>query len=176
MDITRYRKKTRETWAETFFGETPTLWWSRHWMVLLAEQIDNRLDDLKKALFYGDDLQPEPRVDEETFEDLDLTRGQKDLLHAVLGIATEAGELMEAIEPLLYADNEHGKIDTTNLDEEMGDVYYYLMRMHDALQTDPDETMSRNLSKLLERYEHGEFNTEDALNRDTDQEREALTS
>lgn len=173
MDVTRYRQKSRQTWADTFFG-TASLVHYRRRIDQIAATIDYTLDSLKKHLFYGDNSAIEP-PDEElpSFDDQDLTRGQKDLLHAVLGIATEAGELLEAIEPLLQDDET--VLDTTNIDEEMGDLYYYMARMHDALDSHPENTMDRNLAKLLERYD-GEFSTEDALNRDAGQEREALES
>ena len=173
MDITRYRQKTRTTWAETFFGDA-FLELYRTRISNIADTLDSSLDSLKKHLFYGDNGAVTGDGDHNSFNDLDLSRGEKDLLHAVLGIATEAGELLEAIEPLLQEDE--AIVDTVNIDEEMGDLYYYMMRMHDALDSYPAGTMDRNLAKLLERYDSGEFNTEDALNRDTGQERQALES
>lgn len=175
MNVSDYRKQTRQTWADTWFPENICVWWYRSGMSAAIHSIDNRLDEVKKALFYGKDEYMEARVDEETFEDLDLSRGQKDLLHAVLGVATEAGELMEAIDPLLDPESDE-QLDTINIDEEMGDLYYYMMRMHDVLETMPQSTMKRNLTKLLERYDEGTFSTEDALNRDKIQERKVLES
>jgi len=174
MNISKYRKQTRQTWADTWFPDV-CLWWYRNYIRYTARTIDERMDKLKKALFYGDNGYMKSRADEGTFEDLDLSRGEKDLLHAVLGITTEAGELLEAIDPLLDPESDE-QLDTINIDEEMGDVYYYLMRLHDTLETMPQSTMKRNLTKLLERYDEGSFSTEDALNRDKIQERQVLES
>lgn len=174
MNVSEYRKQTRQTWADTWFPDV-CLWWYRNAIRSLTRTIDLRLDTLKKALFYGDDDYMEPTLQEDTFEDLDLSQGEKDLLHAVLGVSTEAGELLEAIEPLLDPESDE-QLDTINIDEEMGDLYYYMMRMHDVLETMPQSTMKRNLTKLLERYDEGTFSTEDALNRDKIQERKALES
>lgn len=56
-----------------------------------------------------------------------------DLLHAAIGIGTEAGELIEALH---VGKNGVSEYDTVNLIEEMGDVMWYVAVACHALATD----------------------------------------
>ncbi len=71
------------------------------------------------------------------------------LLHATMGLATEAGEALDAIKKHLF----YGKpLDKVNLKEEMGDLFWYLAIMADALEIDFEPIMERNIEKLKARY------------------------
>jgi NTP pyrophosphatase (non-canonical NTP hydrolase) len=92
------------------------------------------------------------------------------LLHAAMGAATEAGELVDQMKKALF----YGKpVDMTNLKEELGDVFWYLAIMLDELGIDPQEVMDTNIAKLRARFPEG-FTQEAALNRDLDRERAVL--
>jgi NTP pyrophosphatase (non-canonical NTP hydrolase) len=92
------------------------------------------------------------------------------VLHATIGIATEAGELMEAV---LKALVQGVPIDTVNLGEEIGDLNWYEALMVDALGVDWDEIRERNIAKLRKRYPE-KFTSEKAINRDLKAERKIL--
>lgn len=92
------------------------------------------------------------------------------LLHAGVGLSTEVGEVLDALKKHIF----YGKpLDKVNLKEEMGDLFWYMAVMADALEVDFKEVMERNIAKLTARY--GEkFSEERAINRDTDNERKIL--
>lgn len=92
------------------------------------------------------------------------------LLHALMGITTEAGELMDALKKYLL----YGKpLDVPNLFEESGDSMWYHALLHDAYALPMTDTMRRNIDKLRARYPE-KFTTERALNRDLTVERQTL--
>lgn len=101
------------------------------------------------------------------------------LLHSTIGIATEAGELLDQIKKHLFYGRE---LDTTNVVEELGDLFWYqgvaLNALAILLERDPRELENsikeRNIAKLDARYKAKAFNAENAINRDTDVEREIL--
>jgi NTP pyrophosphatase (non-canonical NTP hydrolase) len=92
------------------------------------------------------------------------------IIHAVMGMVTEAGELMDAVKRHLI----YGKsLDFVNLMEENGDSFWYQALLARASGFTFDQSMDRNIAKLLKRFPE-KFNEERALNRDLDAEREAL--
>lgn len=92
------------------------------------------------------------------------------ILHGSLGLVTESAELQDTLKKHLF----YGKIlDRVNLKEEIGDVLWYCSILLDALDTNYEEVMERNIEKLKARY--GEkFSEEKAINRNLDVEREIL--
>jgi NTP pyrophosphatase (non-canonical NTP hydrolase) len=93
-----------------------------------------------------------------------------DLLHAQLGISTEAGEFADAIKRYLY----YGKdLDRTNLVEELGDLTWYIGLAIGALGTTWGQVFEANIKKLKARYPN-KFSEESALNRDLETERNIL--
>ena len=137
------------------------------------EILDERLDEHKRALFYGDDSAEVLRGSGgEDYLLSQLEDDEWDLLHATLGIGTQAGEVMQAMKPVLA----HGEEpDVENLKEELGDILYYAARLADMLDTTLLEVMQANNRKLKERFPE-EFTQEDALERDTDAEMEAVSN
>lgn len=92
------------------------------------------------------------------------------LLHAGIGLATESGEFLDALKKHVF----YGKdLDTVNLGEEMGDLFWYCAIVADELGLDLSKVMETNIAKLKARY--GEKFTEEAAeSRDLDTEREIL--
>ena len=74
---------------------------------------------------------------------------QKDLLHMTLGIAGEAGELVDAVKKHVIYDKD---LDLGNVIEELGDLEFYLEGFRDALGLSRDCIVSYNMEKLAERY------------------------
>jgi NTP pyrophosphatase (non-canonical NTP hydrolase) len=92
------------------------------------------------------------------------------LLHAFMGMSTEAGEALDAIKKHLFYGKE---LDEINLIEELGDALWYISVAINALGTSYEQVMERNLAKLKKRY--GEkFNEQSANNRNLDEERKIL--
>ena len=93
-----------------------------------------------------------------------------DLLHGAIGLATEAGEMLDAIKRALFYGAE---LDRTNLIEELGDLEWYMAVIRDALGVDQDEVQRINIEKLRARYPE-KFTQEHALERDLERERTVL--
>lgn len=96
--------------------------------------------------------------------------GIKRLLHAGIGLSTEAGEFLDALKKHIF----YGKpLDKVNLAEEMGDMFWYMAIVASELGFEFEEVMEKNITKLKARY--GEkFSEEKAEKRDLDKEREIL--
>jgi NTP pyrophosphatase (non-canonical NTP hydrolase) len=126
-------------------------------------------DDCKKSLYYGREYRRRGgAADGQT--SLEHKAELSDILHAALGMFTEAGEILEQLQEVLSGTRQ---LDTVNLHEEMGDLYWYLAMMHRSLGTTPSEAWETNIAKLRRRYE-GKFTANEALNRDLDAERKIL--
>lgn len=137
-----------------------------------AVDIVKDMDAVKKGLFYGKPLNATDafvanmhRADTPVLPE-GLT---EDIIHGVIGIFTEAGEMMEAI--LKAMDGE--PIDLVNLREELGDVEWYKAMLYRALKALPEEVRERNIAKLRRRYPD-KFTSENAINRDVVAERRIL--
>lgn len=93
------------------------------------------------------------------------------LLHAAIGIYTEAAEALE-----LVRDQLEGKpFDTVGWGEEIGgDVSWYQALGHDAAGTDEDVEREKNIRKLEARNKGKTFNAEATVNRDVEAERAIL--
>lgn len=95
---------------------------------------------------------------------------EMDLLHASMGLVTEAGEFQDALKKHIF----YGKpLDTTNLKEEIGDILWYCAIALEALGTDFESVMQTNIDKLKARYPE-KFTENSAINRNVEQERKIL--
>lgn len=83
------------------------------------------------------------------------------LMHAVLGISGESGELTDAIKKnILYSK----ALDITNVKEECGDILWYMALLLDQVGSSFEEVMQMNHDKLEKRYPSG-FTEKDAIAR-----------
>lgn len=99
-----------------------------------------------------------------------MTEGKWRLLHAAMGLTTEAGEFMDALKKYYF----YGKaLDRTNLLEELGDLLWYMAIALDELDSDFSSEMDRVIRKLRARFPD-KFNALDANIRDLDAERREL--
>ena len=99
-----------------------------------------------------------------------INEGNENLLHATIGISTEAGELLDAVKKHLF----YGKpLDVVNLQEELGDLYWYMSVLCEWLGCTHEELMERNIDKLKVRYPE-KFTSEAATNRNLEDERKVL--
>ena len=92
------------------------------------------------------------------------------ILHAILGVATESGELLDAVKKSIFYDQ---PLDYTNLDEEFGDNQFYTMLYCIERNIDLHELLLMNIRKLRKRY-GDKWSQGAALERDLKGEREAL--
>jgi hypothetical protein len=97
------------------------------------------------------------------------------MLHAAMGMATEAGELVDMMKKHIFYGRE---LDLVNAEEELGDGNWYQGVMVAAMrlkgyQTSFEQIMEKNIAKLRARY-GDKFSEEAALERDLDTERDVL--
>lgn len=120
-----------------------------------------------------DYIQDAIRTEATDFKAMDQRLGEdgtKRLLHAGIGMATEAGEFLDALKKHIFYGKE---LDRVNLKEEMGDLFWYLAIACDELDVEFEPLMERNIAKLKARY--GEkFSETKAEKRDLATEREIL--
>lgn len=125
------------------------------------------IDKLKKHFFYKTPLDTSKYVETQR---IFMTTAESRLLHAAMGLLTEAGEFMEAVFPVVTGDK---PMDRINLSEEIQDGWWYQQIALDVLGLSPDEMRERNIAKLRVRYPE-KFDADKANNRDLDKEREKL--
>ena len=97
------------------------------------------------------------------------------LLHAAKGMVTEAGELLDMLKKHIFYGRD---LDLVNVEEEVGDSFWYAALAVDALRemghdTSIEQIQEKNIAKLKKRYGK-KFSEQAALNRDLDGERKIL--
>lgn len=91
-------------------------------------------------------------------------------LHAICGIVTEAGELMDAFKKEAF----YGRpMNPTNIKEEIGDVLWYVALLCRTHNLTLEECMEANIAKLKVRY-GDKFTEHAALNRNLTKEYASL--
>ena len=111
-------------------------------------------------------MQECPRTESNDFH----YKGNERLLHAGIGMVTEAGEFIDALKKAIFYGSE---LDRVNLREELGDMTWYLSMAISELGTTYEEVMDINIAKLKARYPE-KFTLDKASNRDLSAEREIL--
>ena len=84
------------------------------------------------------------------YDQLDPSRA--DIWHAVTGIVTEAGELMDTVKKLVVYNK---PLDTTNIVEELGDLEFYMEQVRQNLGLSRIVIIQENMRKLARRYPKG---------------------
>jgi NTP pyrophosphatase (non-canonical NTP hydrolase) len=145
-----------------------------------AVDISESVDALKKWMFYG--KRPEVVTAEhlsrwaerETIvtrmSGVDQPCDMVDMLHAAIGMVTEAGELLDAV---MGAIHDRKPLDLTNIREEIGDSFWYAAIALRAIGSDFDDAQRVNIAKLRARFPE-KFTEEKANNRDLSAERAIL--
>lgn len=148
-------------------------------LLAILKGIAGRADELnfmKKLFFRGktpEELEmPQPTHEESVavqFDPMHASEAEVNLLHGLIGVITEAGEMAE----VLIRRIETGRFDPINVFEEAGDVHWYQARILRGLKTNFDMLGRGNIDKL--RGRHGEtFNVDRDWNRDLNAERSKL--
>lgn len=175
-----YIEEAAQTVSPGFYGELVP---SRYLKFHLEKAIMalNELDLIKKALFYGKALNGLPNGVPAAIDGIGCPDEMgpdagvcMDIVHGILGVATEGGEMLEALYSAYFEGREFDKV---NLLEESGDVMWYLALL--LRKPQPGVTFEAvqhlNIDKLRKRYPD-KFTNYDALNRDLAGERVVLES
>lgn len=93
------------------------------------------------------------------------------ILHGAIGIVTEAGELIDQIKRHICYETD---LDIVNIEEELGDIFWYMFKVIDCIGSSPEKIFQKNIEKLACRYKNKKFNTDSAINRDLQKERDIL--
>jgi NTP pyrophosphatase (non-canonical NTP hydrolase) len=140
--------------------------------LLTAAKAAQEINDFKRHIFYGKKLDTRfegPDVIDVCVHERSQSEEFVRLLHAGIGLYTEAGEFFEAL--INYLAN--GELDKYNLAEELGDTCWYVAIGSDATNVPLDNIFQTNIDKLRARFPN-KFTEYDSLNRDLDKEREIL--
>lgn len=167
MDEATYLARSASTESRAYHSENiPPAELDR--MMDAAEAATAWADRVKKALFYGKSIELKTSYKSQT----SLVHNQElsQLIHSVLGIFTEAGEMLQHLHEILTGQTE---MDRVNLIEELGDLYWYTAILHRVTNSLPSDVWATNIAKLDRRYPQG-FNEQCAITRDIDSERQVL--
>lgn len=88
-----------------------------------------------------------------------LDRSKAHLLHMVVGVSGEAGELLDAVKKHVIYNKE---LDVHNVIEELGDIEFYLEGIRQELGIERDETIKHNMDKLSQRYATRKYSDDQA--------------
>lgn len=88
----------------------------------------------------------------------------KDLVHGIIGILSEAGELADLLKKMHFHPQKH--VDRTNVLDEIGDLMFYIALTIMSIGGTMNEVLDMNLAKLDVRYNknNGEKNREEEAN------------
>ncbi len=169
-DDFEYIEAAHKTLSPKFYGEKVKL-------AQFAEAIQiavlalQELDAIKKALFYGksSELLEIPVQGDATCASLveGVFEGSENLLHGIIGKATECGELLEAV-VTAYA-----PIDKVNAIEEVGDGFWYDAIILNYYGSSFTQAQRTNIAKLAKRFPDA-FTEHAAIVRDLIAERALL--
>lgn len=91
-----------------------------------------------------------------------LTPETANLTHMAMGVAGEAGELLDAVKKHVI----YGKpLDIENVIEELGDIEFFLEGIRQQLGVSREECLASNIEKLQRRYPQGRYADRDAITR-----------
>jgi len=136
------------------------------------------LDDQSEEHYFSDEWSDYFKVESGYMKDalrtestvFNLKDGDDRLLHAGIGLATEAAEFLDALKKHIFYGKE---LDRVNLKEEIGDLQWYCAIALDELDSTFEEVQDTNIAKLKARYPD-KFTEERAEVRDLPAERKIL--
>jgi NTP pyrophosphatase (non-canonical NTP hydrolase) len=85
-----------------------------------------------------------------------------DLLHAAVGLATEAGEYTSEVKRIVFYDKPISPEMVDHMAEELGDTLWYIALACRALGVSLERVAERNIAKLDARFPRGEFSPAEA--------------
>lgn len=94
----------------------------------------------------------------------------KDILHCLVGLQTEIGELADPFKKGIYYGKE---VDLVNVGEEIADSLWYIVNLCRLTGINLDQQLKNNIQKLKVRFPD-KFTSENAINRNLELERKEL--
>jgi len=174
MEIKDYLVNSEKTLSKNFHYDKEFI--SEPEIKISCEEFINAskiMDIVKKRKFYGKDVPaPYDLKNPDFFKTFKFKRdaGGEVMLHAMMGIGTEAGELLEAYMKYKYEGKE---LDIVNIEEELADIFWYISIILREFDLDFHQLLQNNIDKLKARY-GDKFSEECANNRDLSVERYIL--
>jgi NTP pyrophosphatase (non-canonical NTP hydrolase) len=92
----------------------------------------------------------------------EMTGPKAHLIHMVLGISGEAGELLDAVKKATIYNKD---LNRANVVEELGDIEFYMEGLRTSLGISRQETLDANVAKLNKRYHAGTYTDTQAQQR-----------
>ena len=149
-EFVRSRFKSGEKIAEEM---TPHKAAALRSFIMQAVRASDNLDIGKKYAIYNDDRYGLATLYfGNAFKDFTLTPDQAELLHAAIGIESEAGELLDAVRKHVF---DGQPLDRENVIEELGDLCFYMEAAMQVANAFRYEIEQENQAKLSKRYEGG---------------------
>jgi NTP pyrophosphatase (non-canonical NTP hydrolase) len=102
---------------------------------------------------------------------LRLTNKNITMMHGLIGLTTEIGELVDVFKKYVFYGK---KIDLINVKEELGDLMWYMNLLIELEGWTWEEIAELNIKKLELRYQDKQFSEMRAANRDLKAERNLL--
>ena len=93
------------------------------------------------------------------------------ILHAGMGAAGEAGELLDYLKKCFFYGKE---MDRAKIIGEVGDIQWYLTVLLDTMDVSMEEVLEKNIAKLQNRYGGQSFASYATMNRDEQQEQKIM--
>ena len=131
-----------------------------HVIEKIYEERSLELPDHKEAVLSVDDLVSQMMRTAK----FDLDR-DKALLF-IIGAGGELGEVLEIVKKVVYHDKPLDDTVLDKLEEELGDVLWYLFYFATVLGFSVEKIMTRNIEKLAKRYPEGYNHVDAKLRRD----------
>lgn len=92
----------------------------------------------------------------------EMTSRNANLLHMVIGISGESGELLDSIKKAVIYQK---PLDLENVIEELGDLEFYMEGLRQELQITREQTLQATISKLAVRYNGFKYSDKSAQER-----------
>lgn len=92
-----------------------------------------------------------------------MTPEQLNALHMAVGVAGEAGELLDAVKKYAIYNK---PADLENIIEELGDLEFYMQGIRNAFLLTRDQCIAANMAKLGKRYAEGTYSDRAAIARE----------
>ena len=118
----------------------------------LLEEYTDFVDKVTSEASKSSDKMSE-RINYLNAKDIEMSR----LLTAGIGLSGEVGEFNEIIKKALFQEKELDHRTITHLKKELGDIMWYVAQACISLNSDIEEIIEINVTKLKSRYDKGSF-------------------
>lgn len=138
-------------------------------LLLQFINVGSEIDSIKKHMFYGKKSKYYTESIEESLDNVNNII-HEDIIHGIIGVATESVELVEALNDSIKSGL---LLDDVNIKEEIGDIFWYIAILANRLDISFEDIQTTVINKLKARYPD-KFTEDYAINRDLNLERKIL--